>query len=105
MTPAACPHGFAPGTCEICRVMDGDAPATPATRPSGAAATAGRRRAGMQLKAGTALVVAAVGVIVAVQALAVVSAVLRVLQFVAVAALAGWLGWTLGVAHGRRSPR
>lgn len=106
MSRSTCPHGFAPGTCEICRVMGGSGaapvrhgetspPPPPARRP-------GRRRGGVQLRLGTAAVVGVVGVIAAVQALAVLSAVLRVVQIVAVAALAGWLGWTLGVAHGRR---
>lgn len=101
MTGRTCPHGFAEHACEICRVMGGGT-ATPARRsPS----TPGRRRARVQLRVGTAAIVAVVGVIVVLQALAVVSAALRVLQFAAVAGLAGWLGWTLGVAHGRRRPR
>ena len=100
-----CPHGFAPGTCEICRVMGGGSgPATPTRRPDATSAgTPARRRGGTSLRIGTAAVVGLVAVIAAVQALAVLSAVLRVAQIVAVAALAGWLGWTLGVAHGRRS--
>jgi hypothetical protein len=33
----------------------------------------------------------------------VVWSVLHLLQLVAVAALAGWIGWKAGVVHGRRS--
>ena len=101
MTGPACPHGFGPGTCEICRVMGGDA--TPARPSPRVPAPPGRGRGRLQPRVGTVAVVAVVAVIVAVQALAVLSAALRVVQVVAVGALAGWLGWTLGVAHGRRS--
>lgn len=100
MSASTCPHGFAAGTCEICRVMGGGEVA----RTSGRSPAApGRRRTGVQLRVGTAAVLAVVAVLVALQALAVVSAALRVVQFLAVAALAGWLGWTLGVAYGRRT--
>lgn len=102
MTPGPCPHGFAgAGGCEICRVL-GAEPATPARRFS-PPSSLGRRGAAVQLRLGGAAIVALVGLFLVVQALAVVSAVLRLVQFVAVAALAGWIGWRLGVAHGRRS--
>lgn len=97
----ACPHGFAPGACEICRVMGGGE--LPARRRSAPAARRGRRPGALRLRVGVVAVVAVVAGIAAVQALAVVSAVLRVAQIIAVAALAGWLGWTLGVAYGRRT--
>ncbi len=103
MTAGPCPHGFAgAGACEICRVLGAAPPATPARRSSPSSPVRGRG-APVQLRLGTAAIVALVGIFLVIQALAVVSAVLRLVQFAAVAALAGWIGWRLGVAHGRRS--
>ena len=42
--------------------------------------------------------------VVLAQAVALAWAVVRVLEVVVVAAVAGWIGWKLGVAYGRRSP-
>ena len=91
MSSPSCPHGLPRGRCEICRLV---APApgvgTPARRtfPGGLV---------------TVVVVAIVGVVVAGWAAAAFFAVVRLLELVVVAAVAGWIGWKLGVHRGRRS--
>jgi len=52
---------------------------------------------------GTGLVALVALLVVGWWALAVVSLVLRLAQLVVVATAAGWVGWRLGVRHGRRS--
>jgi Flp pilus assembly protein TadB len=125
---STCIHGFAPGTCLICKTLDsGPATATKEARPAGR--KAGRRSASAGVPAsapaaikpdavvarrdirGSGLGLRLVGfLIVALVALAAVwfvvgfvLAVLRILELVAVAVVAGWIGWKLGVRHGRRT--
>lgn len=92
--PATCPHGLTPGTCEICRVLE-PAPvlaarATPRRAP----------RRGLPSLA-TVLVVAVLGVIVLGWVAAAVFAVLRILELVAVAFVAAWAGYRVGLRRGR----
>ncbi|MGQ0519844.1 MAG: hypothetical protein ACT4PX_01675 [Actinomycetota bacterium] len=107
-----CPHGLAPGSCEICRVL-GTGPAVPGTGPAvpgPAGVSAGRL--GVRLPrlggGGAGLVAAGVAVLVAFvvlsQVLAAAWALFRLLQVVAVAAVSGWIGYRVGVAAGRRRP-
>jgi hypothetical protein len=49
------------------------------------------------------LILALVALIVVWLVAGFVFAALRILELVAVAAVAGWLGWKLGVHHGRRT--
>lgn len=99
VSASACPHGLAPGKCEICRVLE----PTPVLHAS--PRKPGRRAAGLgSLPGGLAMVavVAVVAFVVVGSVAAAFFAVLRILELVAVAALAGWLGWRLGVRHGRK---
>lgn len=100
-----CPHGLAPGACEICRVL-GTGPAVPgpARVPAGRLGVRLARPGG----GGAGLVVSGVAVLVALvvlsQVLAAAWALFRLLQVVAVAAVSGWIGYRVGVAAGRRRP-
>ena len=96
MSSAMCPHGLSRAMCEICRVMD---PA-PVLR---ARARGPARARGLPGGLVTVAVVAIVGFVVVGWVAAAFFAVLRILELVVVAAVAGWVGWKLGVQHGRRS--
>ncbi len=64
----------------------------------------GRRSAS---RGGTVVVLGALGVVIVLVAswlVALAWTVFRVVQLVAVAVGAGWVGWRLGVRHGRRHP-
>lgn len=95
-----CPHGMTVSTCLICQTLE---PEPRGTR-RGEARALGRSRSG-----GGALVrLAVVGVVLVLIGswlVALAWTVLRLLQLVAVAVGAGWVGWRLGVRHGRRHPR
>lgn len=100
-----CVHGLDEDSCEICRVLGTD-PASPS-----APSTPERRswprptfRAGTRIGLGLTAVAGVVLLVVLAQAVALAWAVVRVLEVVVVAAVAGWIGWKLGVAYGRRSP-
>jgi hypothetical protein len=127
-----CIHGFAPGTCLICRTLEPSQPTTAAPsstrrggrsdRPGGAVEpVAGRSR---KLTAGPRVVpsateparfplgfrllgIAFAVVIVAVVALTlfhlVFAVVLRIVELVGVAVVTGYVGWKAGVHHGRRT--
>ncbi|HET7486800.1 MAG TPA: hypothetical protein VFJ85_02660 [Acidimicrobiales bacterium] len=97
---ATCTHGLDAATCQICRVLGASPPAKADSRVHSV-----RKPHAMYSKVGVGVVVLVVGAIVLLPVLAVVGTVLRVAQSLAVAALAGWVGWKLGVAHGRRTPR
>lgn len=100
---SGCPHGLAPRSCEICRVLAEAPAAVPARRAR--PQPADRRRGGSAVGTGRialGAVVAIVAVVVLVQVLAVVSMIVRLAQLVGVAALAGYVGWRLGVVAGRR---
>ena len=98
MTATLCPHGLTTAECLIC--------ATLATSPEGRKSPAGRRSASPTRRRG-----GGVGVVVAVVVLllvawwvaALLSMILRLAVVAAVALGSGWIGWRLGVSHGRRS--
>ena len=99
MTAALCPHGLPPATCEICRVLD-------PTPVAAARRSPGRRPGGRGLPSvATLVVVAIVGFVVLGWVAAAVFAVLRILELIAIAAVAGWVGFRLGLRQGRRGPR
>jgi len=78
----------------------------PRARPVAArVAPAGRPRRGLIGRGLTAVAVVVVGVIAVSWLLATVWALVRAAELVAAAAACGWLGWRLGVRHGRRLER
>ena len=95
----SCPHGLDRGRCEICRVIDPTVlPATPrARRPD--------RPRSLRGGLATIAVVAVVGFLLVGWVAADFFAVLRIVELLAVALVAGWVGWQLGVRHGRRESR
>lgn len=99
---ATCRHGLAQGSCEICRVLGGGS-AEPA-RPEGQRAPLWRSggRGGGPLRVGAGAVLVVVALVVVLQLMAAVWAVVHVLQLVAVALVAGWIGWRVGLVQGRR---
>jgi hypothetical protein len=124
-----CIHGFAPGTCLICQTLEGpgastttkEAPPGPAalsvrrsavdlpdTRRAGRdIATEGRSRQGRShrprlLGLAVLVVLALVGAWIV---LHLVFAVLHILELVAVGLIAAYLGYLVGVFHGRRTAR
>ena len=91
MSAPTCPHGLATGTCQICRVLE------PTSVPSPA-----RRRTGLTGRVVGVGVLALVAFVAFGWVAAAFFVVLRILELIAVAAGAGWVGWKLGVRHGRR---
>jgi Flp pilus assembly protein TadB len=93
-----CPHGLPRSTCEICRILeptavpDRGARRRPARRPGG----------GLGGSLATVAIVAVVGFVVLGWVAAAFFAVLRILELVAVAAVAGWVGYQVGVRRRRR---
>lgn len=100
VTPPDCPHGLAQGSCEICRVLEAD---PPESAPGGRSSPVLARRAASRIALGVGAVAAMVALVVLWQVLAAVWALVHLLQLVAVGCVAGWIGWRLGVLHGRRS--
>jgi Flp pilus assembly protein TadB len=125
-----CIHGFASGTCLICQTLQ-SGPAT-ATKEASAGGNGKRRRrsasvpaelrpaptpapvrpdaietrparTGLGVRLVGFLILAIVAVIAAWVVLGFVLAVLRIVEIVAAALVAGWVGWKLGVRHGRRT--
>ena len=101
--PRTCPHGLTTTTCLICETLrpsrSGSAGPDDDRRPA-------RRRRSLAVGPTLAVlvVVAVAGVLVASWVAAFAWAVIRVVELVAVALVAGWVGWRLGVRHGRRHP-
>jgi len=95
-----CPHGLTAGECLICSTL--------ATSPSDAPRAGNRRQAAPERRSrfgGAGLVLAVVGVLLVVWWLAaLVSLIFRLAGLVAVSLGSGWVGWRLGVRHGRRNP-
>jgi Flp pilus assembly protein TadB len=97
---SVCAHGMTASTCLICRTLepDGRRSRKPEKSPGDT-----RRVASSARSTGTWLVVVAVVFVLAASWLmALAWALFRVVQLVAVAVIAGWVGWHLGVRHGRR---
>jgi Flp pilus assembly protein TadB len=96
-----CIHGFAPGTCLICGTLAGRP--SPPLRPDAIVAPRERRSSGVGLRVAGFLTIAVVALIAVWIVAGFVFAVLRILEVVAVAVVAGGLGWRLGVRHGRHT--
>ncbi|MEN3315096.1 MAG: hypothetical protein V7605_1330 [Acidimicrobiaceae bacterium] len=95
-----CPHGLTTGECLIC--------ATLTTAPADAGRARVRRRPASgpvrRRGSGAGLVLAVIAVlVVAWWLIALVSLIVRLAGLVAISAGSGWVGWRLGVRHGRRS--
>jgi hypothetical protein len=100
LSRSTCPHGRTPATCLICQALDaGELPEARRRAPAD-------RRTGRSLSWTVAkLAIVAVLVVVIVSwAAAFLWAAVRILELVAVAVVAGWVCWRLGVRHGRRHP-
>ena len=88
VSPAACPHGLPPKNCQICQVLEpSDVPA--GRRPA-------RRGAGLGGDLAVVAVIAVIGFVVLGSVAAAFFAVLRIVELLAVAAIAGWVGFQLG---------
>jgi hypothetical protein len=128
-----CPHGFPQDQCLICRALNvapaepsrgrgrkgtlAPAPATfdigttlastsapvPQRRADTSPAEPGRGRRGGFLW--PALATVAVGVVLVWAFAGVVSLAFHIAEYVVLAGVAGWLGYRLGYARGRRHPR
>ena len=101
MTAALCPHGLTAGECLICSTL---ATSPAASAPSGTGRPKSPTRRGRG--GGVAVVVVVVVLLlVAWWLAALLSLILRLAGLVAIAAGSGWIGWRLGVRHGRRTSR
>lgn len=99
MSASSCPHGLPPATCQICRVLE------PTVVPAG---RSGRRpatgRSGLGANLAVLAILVVVGFVVVGWVAAAFFAVLRIVELLATAVVVGWVGWKLGVRHGRRQP-
>jgi lysylphosphatidylglycerol synthetase-like protein (DUF2156 family) len=99
---ALCPHGMERASCLICRTL---APAGPGpARLDQERVAAPRRSLGVGRTLAVLAVVAVAGLLVVSWVAAFAWALIRLVELVAVALIAGWVGWRLGVRHGRRHP-
>lgn len=94
MSSTACPHGLPRETCQICRVLEPTA-VPGARRPAS-------RRGGFGGNLAVVAVVAVVGFVLFGWVAAAFFAVLRIVELVAVALVAGWVGFKLGTRQSRR---
>lgn len=125
---ANCIHGFGPGECLICQTLQGK-PATATKQPSGRRAlsrlsapapaptpapaaappsgVATRRGGGpsLGLRLIGLLIVGVIALLAVWWVFHLVLYVLHILEVIAAALVAGYVGWTLGVHHGRRLER
>ena len=124
---STCIHGFAPGTCLICQTLQGGAstatkedtgrdrhkrgrqpdpapvPVPVAVRPDGVRPPDQRRSGGLGIRLFGVLVLAIVAIVGVWIIVGLVLAVLHIVELIAAALVAGWIGWMLGVHHGRHS--
>ncbi len=96
-----CPHGNAPSTCLICQALD-VSELSDSRRPRATPARSAGRSLGWTVA--TFGIVALVVLFVVSWAAALLWTVVRIVELVAVAVIAGWVCWRLGVRHGRRHP-
>ena len=89
-----CPHGLPRDSCQICQVLE------PTAVPAGRRAGVGR--AGLGGNLALVAVAAVVGFLVLGWVAAAFFAVIRIVELVAIAAVAGWVGFKLGVQQGKR---
>lgn len=99
-----CLHGMTVSSCLICQTLEPDR--RRGRQAEGAAPMAVGRRgvSGRGILVGL-VVVGVLLVLVTSWLVALAWTVLRAVQLVVVAVVAGWVGWRLGVRHGRRHPR
>ncbi len=93
-----CPHGLTAGECLICSTL--------ATSPAEVPRAASQRSSSVRRPrtGGAGLVLAVVVVLLVGWWLAaLVSLIFRLAGFVAISVGSGWVGWRLGVRHGRRT--
>ena len=95
VSPATCPHGLSREKCQICQVLE------PTAVPAGRRTGLGRAGLGGNLAVVT--IVAVVGFVVLGWVAAAFFAVIRIVELLVIAAVAGWVGWKLGVQRGRRT--
>ncbi len=88
-----CPHGLPRTSCEICRLMEPASIDTGLHRPA--------RRRSVPGSVVTLVVVALVGFVVVGWVAAAFFALLHIIELLAVALVAGWIGFKLGVHQGR----
>ncbi len=94
-----CPHGLISGECLICSTLASSPAQAPRGGGTGPSSSVRRPRTG---GAGLALAVVVV-LLVGWWLVAVVSLIFRLAGFVAISVGSGWVGWRLGVRHGRRT--
>ena len=94
MEPVSCPHGLDRATCEICQVLD------PTVLPARARQPA--RRGAFPGGLATVAVVVIVGFVVLSWVAAAFFAVIRIVELLAIALVAGWVGFQLGTRRPRR---
>jgi hypothetical protein len=99
--PTLCAHGLPADSCLICEQL-GAKGATPARAGQATPPGGGGRRSIRTGLVGVA-VAGVVAVLVVSWLAALVWTVFRLVETLAVAFLSGWVGWRLGVRHGRHS--
>ncbi|HEX6475879.1 MAG TPA: hypothetical protein VF005_01295 [Acidimicrobiales bacterium] len=118
MAPATCLHGLQPDTCLICQTLATKPASTPAraskrdrgdrsprSLPALGPEDRGPDRPARRFSVAGALALLLATVVVAWVVVAAIWTTFRVVELALVAAAAGWLGWRLGVWHGRRLGR
>ncbi len=119
MAQATCLHGQAPGSCLICQTLatkPAEAPKpkpekahrlgrAPRSLPALGPEDRGPDRPARRFSVAGALALLLATVIVVWVVVAALWSTFRIVEFALVAAAAGWLGWRLGVWHGRRIGR
>jgi hypothetical protein len=118
MAVTTCIHGFAPGQCLICQTLQGggarpakqadQAQSAPKTalgptpvRPDAVLTHARPPKRSLGWKAAGAVVILALVLLVGIWAIHLALAVLRIIELAAVAVVAGWIGYQIGVIRGR----
>jgi Flp pilus assembly protein TadB len=111
---ATCLHGLRPDTCLICQTLAAKPAATPTRDRGGRSPRSlpalgsddrGPNRPARRFSVAGALALVLATVVVAWVVVAALWATFRVVELALVAGAAGWLGWRLGVWHGRRLGR
>jgi hypothetical protein len=117
MAVTTCIHGFAPGQCLICQTLQGSGRPTkeagraqsgpPATsrpapvRPDAVLTRSPAPKRSLGWRAAGLVAILAVVLLVGIWAVHLAFAALHILELVAIAAVAGWLGYRVGVYRGR----
>jgi len=121
MAVTTCIHGIAPGQCLICQTLQGggtggDRPAKQAdrtkiarkatpgptpVRPDAVMTQAPAPKRSLGWRAAGLVVILALVLLVGIWAIHLAFAVLRIIELAAVAVVAGWIGYQIGVLRGR----